>query len=247
MIERFGEAVRGAVDAVQRRRSRPGSTVEVALATTVAAAVVLAVDVAWVQRWVLVLPVLPYLLGDLAGGERWRGLAHLGAWAGIVAALGLITGVYGRAPELVRVQAAVQYQDTVAFLDEGDGVLARPEDFITDHALDYVYVTAGAAFTGGATPLLMGCRQLLLVGWQWGAMARERGSWLMGLPPWSPVGAAGYAALLLGWGEVTGAYLARRRVRWTPLWRLVGVGTVLLGLHLLLRIDLAYPWLRWLR
>jgi len=246
-IKRIAGAVREATAVVQRLRARRGSPATVALATTVAAVVVLAVDVAWVQRWVLVAPVLPYLLGDLAAGDRGKGLAHLGAWAGVVAALGLIAGLYGRPPELIRVQATVQHEDTVSFLDQGEGVLARPEDFTTDHALDYVYVTAGAAFTGGATPLLMGCRQLLLVGWEWGALARERGAWLLGLTPWSPVGAAGYAALLLGWGEVTGAYLARRRIRWTPLWRWAGVGTVLLGLHLLLRIDLAYPWLRWLR
>jgi len=209
--------------------------------------VALAVDIDWLQRWMLVLPVLPYLLGDLAAGQRWRGAAHLAAWAGVITAAGLLTGVHGTPPDLVSVQATVQHEDAAGFIDGGDGVLARPEDFIADHALDYVYVTAGAAFTGGVTPLLMGCRQVWLAAWEWGALARERGAWLQGLPPWTPVGALGYGALLLGWGEVTGAFLARRRIQWTPLWRRSAAGSALLVLHLLLRIDLAYAWSRWLR
>lgn len=232
---------------LERGRLRRTSPVEVALATVACAVVTLVVDVAAIQRWLLVLPVLPYLLGDLAAGHRWRGAAHLGAWAGAITAMGLLTGVHGTPPDLVRVQASVQHEDTTAFVDEGLGVLSRPEDFATDHALDYVYVTAGAAFTGGATPLLMGCRQVWLAAWEWGVLARERGAWLRGLPPWTPVGALGYAALLLGWGEVTGAFLARRRVRFTPLWRWSAAGTALLVLHLLMKIDLAYAWSRALR
>lgn len=247
MWDRWTNTVKVLAARVEVARLRRTSAVEVALATTVAAGIVLAVDVAWIQRWLLVLPVLPYLLGDLAAGHRWRGAAHLGAWAGAITAFGLLTGVHGTPPDLVRVQAAVQHEDTVAFVDEGFGVLARPEDFATDHALDYVYVTAGAAFTGGATPLLMGCRQVWLAAWEWGALARERGAWLRGLPPWTPLGALGYAALLLGWGEVTGAFLARRRVRWTPLWRWSAAGTALLLLHLLAKIDLAHAWSRTLR
>ncbi len=251
MRDRWKDSIKGLVARVDRARQRRTSAAEVALATTAAATLVLAVDfvvdVAWVQRWLLVLPVLPYLLGDLAAGQRWRGAAHLGAWAGAITAMGLLTGIHGTPPELIRVQAEVQHEDTLAFVDEGRGVLSRPEDFATDHALDYVYVTAGAAFTGGATPLLMGCRQVWLAAWEWGALARERGAWLRGLPPWTPVGALGYAALLLGWGEVTGAFLARRRVRLGSLWRWSAAGTALLALHLLLRIDLAYAWARGLR
>ncbi len=200
-------------------------------------------------QWLLVLSVFPLLVLDLWAEQPGRAVARMGVWAAALAGLTLVWSLtapdwLGRAvPE-----AGFAAWETGRFVEGGRGLLARPSDYLTDHTLDYVYVTAGSAFGAGLLPLWMGAARVMAVAHVWGsAIAGDApGGWLFGLQPWSPFGALGYALLIVGWAEVTLAYLGRRPVRWAPLGRRVLLATSLLAIHLSLKLALAGPWREWL-
>lgn len=185
---------------------------------------------------------------DLIARDTTRALRRLLFWAASITALSLVWSL--SAPDwLERAIPDAEFAawETGRFLGDGRGQLARPADYTTDHALDYVYVTAGSAFGAGLVPLWMGGKQIVVTAHVWGSLiAGERpASWLTGLPPWSLLGALGYALLIVGWAEVTLAYLGRRAIRWRPLGRRVALATALLALHLSLKLALAGAWRSW--
>ncbi len=220
--------------------------VEVAIAPVVLGALATCTGWPGLERCALVAPLLPYLLLDLAAADRPRAFAHLLAWCTGVAMLGFAFGLGGGVPTLLGSDAGWLLEDTVRYVRQGEGLLARPDDFTTDHALDYAAVSLGSALGGGIGPLLSGARHILWMSWTWGALVytahASPHAVVLGVPPWTVVGALGYAVLLIGWGEITGAFLSRRRIAWHPLGRWIAAGTGLLGLHLLLRVVLAAPW-----
>ncbi len=200
-------------------------------------------------QWLLVLPVFPLMLLDLRAEQPGRAVVRMGVWAAALTGLTLVWSLtapdwLGRAvPE-----AGFAAWETGRFVEDGRGLLARPPDYLTDHALDYVYVSAGSALGAGLVPLWMGSARVIAVAHVWGAaiVGDTPGGWALGLQPWSPVGALGYALLLVGWAEVTLAYLGRRRVRWRPLGRRVLLASSLLAIHASLKLALAGPWREWL-
>jgi hypothetical protein len=227
-------------------RHRRRSTAGLMVSTVLLGGVTTWVPLGEVQRWALVSPLLPLLLLDLMGSDRRRALTHLLAWSVAVAILGFALGLCGVAPPLLGTDAGWLLDDTLGFVHRGEGVAVRVGDFGVDHALDYVYVSMGSALGGGLAPLLMGARHILWMAWQWGALVGlahgNALAWITGLPPWSCAGAAGYAAVLVGWAEVTGAVVGARAIAWGALLRWVAAGTALLVLHLLLRLALVDPW-----
>jgi len=218
-------------------------------ATAVLAGAAVATGRGWLVQGVGVLVLLPGVLADLAAADARRACTHLLAWAGGLTALGMTCGaVFPEALPRVWTDAGWMHDDLVSFLTFGEGFLARPWDYATDHVLDYVYVSIGAAF-GVLAPLWWGTRHVLLVAHEWGTLVRSSGTAatvFAGIPPWTWLGALGYAALVVGWGEVTGAVLARRAVRWRAIRAWVGAATGTLALHLLAKIALAQGWRVWL-
>lgn len=203
----------------------------------------------WLTQWFGALAVLPILLADLAAADHRRAFGHMLAWAAGLALVGAACGLWLPAalPRLWT-DAAWLHDDTLAFLARGEGLLARPTDYTPDHVLDYLYVSTGAAF-GAVAPLLWGTRQILLVSGEWGALVRSSASLAVlaaGLPPWSLLGALGYAGLLTGWGEVPGAVLSRRAVQWRVVRRWVAASTGTLVLHWATKALMAPVWRDWI-
>ncbi len=200
----------------------------------------------WLLAVLLAVACHPLLLADLAAGDRRRAALRLGIWGLAVVALGAV--FTAAAPERAAVAMPAGdflHWETVRHLERGWGLLDRPADFTTDHVLDYLYVTTGAALGGGLVPLWIGAGPLLAAGHHWVRLGAETGAplaWLLGLRAWDAVAAVGYAALTASWGEVTGAVLARRPIRWRPLGTGVAIATLLLAIAYLLELALADPW-----
>jgi hypothetical protein len=241
--------LRPAISWLDARRSGPRAWVGLVAVIWVLGSLGILVGVPQLLQWLLVLPVFPLMLLDLRAEQPGRAVVRMGVWAAALAGLTLVWSLtapdwLGRAvPE-----AGFAAWETGRFVEGGRGLLARPSDYLTDHALDYLYVTAGSAFGAGLVPLWMGAARVMAVAHVWGsAIAGGAPAGLsLGLQPWSPVGALGYALLVVGWAEVTVAYLARRSIRWSPLGRRVLLATSLLAIHASLKLALAGPWREWL-
>lgn len=237
-------------DAAEPHRCSPRSFVLLVTAVMVLGSLGVLAGVPQLLQWLLVLTVFPLFLLDLLADDVRKAYGHLVVWAASVAVLGLLWST--SAPDwLERAVPEAEFNawETDRFLANGRGLLARPNDYTTDHALDYVYVTAGSAFGAGLAPLWMGGKQILVVSHHWGSLiaAGTPRAWPLGIPPWSPLGALGYALLVMGWADVTVAYLKRRAVRWRTLGRRVALATALLALHLSLKLALAGSWRSWLQ
>ena len=237
------------VQTLNRARTHRLSALALVACVASLTAIAVASGWGWMVQWLGALTLLPFLLADLAAADHRRAFVHVLAWASGLTLVGAVCGLaFPSALPRVWTDAAWVHDDTLAFLASGEGVVARPADYTTDHVLDYIYVSVGAAF-GAVAPLLWGTRHVLLVAGEWGALVRAGGSLpvlLAGIPPWTFLGALGYTGLLVGWGEVTAAVLARRAVQWRTTVRWVGVATGVLALHLLAKVALAQGWRSWL-
>ncbi len=236
-------------EALDPGRRSPRSFVLGAAGVLVLGSIGLLIGSGQLFQWILVALLFPLFLLDLLADDARRAYTRLGVWAASIVLLSLLWSL--SAPDwLERAVPEAEFQawETGRFVDRGRGHLARPADFATDHALDYAYVTAGSAFGAGLAPLWMGAKQIAVVSHVWGSRmtADSPGAWLLGVPPWTPVGALGYALLVVGWSDVTLAYLRRRPVRWKLLGRRAALATALLALHLSLKLALAGSWRAWL-
>lgn len=204
------------------------------------------IAIPWLLVVLLSLAGYPPLLADLAAGDRRRALLRLLVWGLAVVAFGAI--FTAAAPErALRAMPAGDFLhwESIRYLTRGHGLLDRPSDFATDHVLDYVYVTVGSAFGGGLIALWIGAGTLLAAGHHWvrlGAGTDSALVWLLGFRVWAAVAAVGYAVLIVSWGEVTGAVVARRAIRWRTLGLGVAIATLLLAIAFLLELALADPW-----
>jgi len=203
-------------------------------------------QIPWLLAVLLSLAIYPLLLADLAAADRRRATLRLLVWGLSVVALGAL--FTAAAPErAARAMPAGDFLhwESIRYLTRGFGLLDRPSDFATDHVLDYVYVTLGSAFGGGLVALWIGAGPLLAAGHHWVRLGADSGAaaaWLLGLRPWDTVGAVGHALLIVAWGEVTGAVVARRAIQWRTLGLGVAAATLLLGIAFLLKLALADPW-----
>lgn len=233
----------------ERTRLAPRGLPLMAAMVAVLTSTGLVVGLPWLLPYLVIVPVFPLLLLDIRADDASRATFRVLTWAAAICVTTLAWSL--SAPDWVEravPDAGFAAWETGRFLDTGKGVLARPADYATDHALDYVYVSVGSAFGGGLVPLAMGAKQIVIATHVWGCRiaAGDAHAWLYGLPPWSTAGALGYLLLLLGWAEVTGAYLRRGRIRWRVLGQRVALATSVLAIHLSLKLALAPLWRDWL-
>lgn len=195
--------------------------------------------------------VFPFLLLDLRAGDLPRGAQHLGVFIGATLALGLLWSSSAPGWLIAAVpEAGFHHWEMARFFETAAGHVARPEDFATDRALDYVYLSAGSAFGAGLAPLLMGSTALLVDAHLWAQLVSDSPSAAaiaFGLPPWQLLGYGGYLLLILGWGEITGATVGSRAICWRRTGKLVAGATVLLILQFLIQLVLADSWRFWLQ
>ncbi len=242
--------LRRVLDVVHVVRRHKGGSATVVLATWLLGALGLAAGRPALEPLLLVAPLFPLLLLDLMAGDLRRAGVRLASWCGAVLSLAyLAQSVSPDTLAAVAIDAPFWNGEMTTFLRTGEGLLARPEDFGTDHVLHYLYVSVGSALGAGLAPLLLASRQLLLDGALWAHLTTEATpAWrglLGGLPPWTVAGYAGHALLILGWGEVTAAALARRGIRRRRLVVLVVAATATLAASWLLEIGLAEAWRGW--
>ncbi len=194
--------------------------------------------------------VFPFLLLDLRAGDLRRAALHLAVFVAATLGLGLLWSLCAPGWLVTAVpEAGFHHWETARLIGTGTGHAARPEDFITDRALDYVYVSAGSVFGAGLAPLLMGSTALLVDAHLWARLVSDSPSAAaiaLGFPPWQLLGYAGYLLLVLGWGEVTGATVGARPIQWRRTAKLVAAATVLLALQVVVQLLMVDLWKSWL-